>query len=214
MSLQADETDDALVQAFLHDVSAILSTVRRHEGVPQAVQVPRPVRRYLRRCAQLGSCQVSHAPTGSGRLAHRSRMTGALAEWTGTYPGDLEDDTTQACVREILAIILRHVSLASLAADLSLVEANMFEARDVDRTWALKIPGAGSSRPVTPRSVSGSSIRLARHGSRARRSGDSPTSTPGGTRPNSVAFLRITRASRPRLQREPSLVDEPKSTQL
>lgn len=115
-------------------------------------------------------------------------MTGALIEWTTTYPGDLEDETTQAVFRETLAIVLRHPSLASLASDLSLVEANLFEAKDVDRTWALKTGrGGGSSRPATPRSISGSSIRLARQSPRLR-NGDSPTSPPGGTRPNSVAL--------------------------
>lgn len=67
-------------------------------------------------------------------------MTGALIDWTSTYPGDLADEPTARIFREILDIIFQLTYMAHLAVELVDIEAQIGSVPDVDDSWSYKGP--------------------------------------------------------------------------
>ncbi|KAK8864337.1 hypothetical protein IAR55_001584 [Kwoniella newhampshirensis] len=66
------------------------------------------------------------------------KLTGALIDWTTQYPGDLQDLSTRALFRDILAIALNYTFMAHLTADLVRVERTFPEIVDLDQSWSMR----------------------------------------------------------------------------
>lgn len=86
-------------------------------------------------------------------MSSRRRLTGALIDWTSRNPGDLADVVTQDTFRQILHLLLKHMFMAHLTADLAMVEESLSDAIDVDASWSYKPFGPAPTTDSTAQSL-------------------------------------------------------------
>lgn len=90
-----------------------------------------------------------------------SRITGALVDWIGQYPGDAVDPTVHAVLLDIVAGALEQPFMSHLTKELVRIENSLESAIDVDASWSLD-PNKDSSS--VKRSSSSSQLVLEQEG--------------------------------------------------
>ena len=77
--------------------------------------------------------------------ADTRRMAGALIDWGKKYPVDLAEPPTQESFKEILDLVLPHLFMAHLTAELVVIDQGLPQVEDVDKSWSWDQPEPSSN---------------------------------------------------------------------